>query len=311
LSLSLLALVLAYVPLDAVVTELSNARPVWVISGIGLLFVVRLTSAYRMRIITRHQGMSVSAIDIFKIGLVTSFFGLFLPGYIAGGAIRWHMLSRTDKKGVEAIASIAFDRVNDTIVLISLGCMCLAAGTPSAASPVVPWILTGTLAVLLVLYTVLLNPRAIRFSAWVTKIIGLYQRPWFNRLFTRLADSMQQFRRFPGLVRLRLWGLSLASHLIGTMVFVFFAGAVNLELSFADCAWLRAILYLLFLFPLSVSGIGVREGALIVLLAPFGITSTQAVAYSFIMMAGLLIMVGIGGLLMPGMLGRVYKARPG
>jgi len=98
LSVSLLALVLWYVPLLEIGGELAHAKPAWIISAFGLFLVMRMISAYRMRLITRRQEMSLSTFEIFKIGLVTSFFGLFLPGNIAGGAIRWHMLSSKDKK---------------------------------------------------------------------------------------------------------------------------------------------------------------------------------------------------------------------
>jgi hypothetical protein len=98
---------------------------------------------------------------------------------------------------------------------------------------------------------------------------------------------------------------------LGTLVFVLLSGAIDLGLSFADCAWLRALLHLLFLLPLSVSGIGVREGALVALLLPLGYSSVQAVAYSFLLMAGLLLMAGIGGLLAPGMYVKQGKAVSG
>lgn len=311
LSIVLLGLVLWYVPLEEISKELGEAKPGWVISGFGLFFVMRVASAYRMHVITRHQEMSLSTFEIFKIGLVTSFFGLFLPGHIAGGAIRWHMLSSKDKKGVEALASMTFDRVNDTIVLISLGCICLFVASPSSASPAIPWILVGTLAVLLILYTVLLNPRTTRLSIRVLAALGLYQRPWFNSVLTRLGDSMARFHQFPGIARIQLWGLSFIYHVLGTLVFVLLAGAVDLGLSFANCAWLRAILHLLFILPISVSGIGVRESALVVLLAPFGITSAQAVAYSFLQMTGLLIVAGIGSLLAPGIYAKLRRVASG
>jgi hypothetical protein len=57
----------------------------------------------------------------------------------------------------------------------------------------------------------------------------------------------------------------------------------------------------LFLLPLTVSGIGVRESALILLLAPLGVSSAQAVAFSFLLTLGLLLVAGLGGLLAPGM----------
>jgi glycosyltransferase 2 family protein len=307
-SLLLLALVLAYVPLRDVGQVLANAKLSWVVWGIGLLIIMRLASAYRMHIITRHQGMSLSTMDIFKIGFVTAFFGLFLPGYIAGGAIRWHMLSRKDKKGAEAIASIAFDRVNDAIVLFLLGCISLIAASPATVAPAVPWILATALLTLLLLYAVLLSPQSTRLSVMIVTMLGLYQRPWFKKKFTQLTDSMAGFQQFPGIVRLQLWGLSLLFYVMGTLVYVLMAGVLDLGLSFTDCAWQRATLHLLFLLPLSVSGIGVRETALVALLAPFGISSAQAVACSFLLMAGLLVMVDVGGLLAPGMYLKPGKA---
>ena len=110
---------------------------------------------------------------------------------------------------------------------------------------------------------------------------------------------------------MQLWGLSLLYHALGTLVYFLLAGAIDLGLSFIDCAWLRALLYLLFLLPLSVSGIGVRESALVVLLLPLGISSVQAVAYAFLLMAGLLLMAGIGGLLAPGIYVKPGKAASG
>jgi len=311
LSVSLLALVLWFVPLREIGAELARAKPVWVISGFVLLLVMRVASAYRMHLITQQQQMSLSIFEIFKIGLVTVFFGLFLPGYIAGGAIRWHMLSSKDRKGVEALASIAFDRVNDTIVLMLLGFVCLLAASPSQVPPVVLWILAGSLVFLLACYAMLMNPWTTQLTLRIAEILGLYRWPWFHSLVSRLIDSMQRFHRFPVRVRVRLWGLSLIYHALGTLVFVLLSGAIDLGLSFADCAWLRALLHLLFLLPLSVSGIGVREGALVALLLPLGYSSVQAVAYSFLLMAGLLLMAGIGGLLAPGMYVKQGKAVSG
>jgi len=311
LSIVLLALVLWHVPLEEIGKELGKAKPGWVISGFALYIVMRVASAYRMYVITQHQEMSLSTFEIFKIGLVTSFFGLFLPGHIAGGAIRWHMLSSKDNKGVEALASVAFDRVNDMIVMISMGFICLLAASPPSVSPVVPWILAGSLVFLLSIYAMLLNPWTTRLTLRMADGIGLRRRPWFYSLVMRLIVSMQRFHRFPGSVRIQLWGLSFLFHALGTLAYFLLAGAIDLGLSLNDCAWLRAILHLLFLLPLSVSGIGVRESALVVLLFPLGISSAQAIAYSFLLMGILLLMAGIGGLLAPAMYIKTGKVASG
>jgi hypothetical protein len=194
---------------------------------------------------------------------------------------------------------------------MSLGYVCLLAASPPSVSPVVPWILAGSLVFLLAVYAMFLNAWTTRLTLRIAEVLGPYRRPRFHSLVTRLIDSMQRFHRFPGGVRVRLWGLSLIHHALGTLVYFLLAGAIDLGLSYTDCAWLRALLHLLFLLPLTVSGIGVRESALVVLLLPLGISSVQAVAYSFLLMAGLLLMASIGGLLAPGIYKKPGKAASG
>jgi len=307
LSASLLALVLWRVPLDEIGNNLARARPGWIISAFALFPAIHVPSAYRMRLITQLQGMSLSTFEIFKISLVTSFFGLFLPGYIAGGAIRWHMLSKNNR-GVEALASMAFDRVNDTIVLMSFGCVGMLVGSAASVPAGVLWILTGTLASLLVVYAMLRNEWTTRLTMRLAESVGLPRWAWLHGLIMRLIDSMHRFRQFSMRIRLQLLGLSLLSHALGTLVYFLLANALDLGLSYAACGWLRAVLHLLFLLPLTVSGIGVRESALILLLAPLGISSAQAVAFSFLLTLGLLLLAGLGALLAPGMYKTPRKA---
>lgn len=311
ISLGLLVLVLAYVPLAQIGAELVRARLLWAVTGIGLLVMMRLVSAFRMRIITRRQGMTLSVTEIMKINFVTGFFGLFLPGYIAAGAMRWHMLSSKDKKRVEALTSVAFDRVNDTIVLLLVGGASLSVAAADTVPAGLPWILGGVLAALVMVYVLLLNARTTNWLQQLVALSHLDRWPWFRRQFTRLTESMTRFHAFSLQARVGLWGLSLLFHILGTLAFYLIAHAVRLDLGLADIAWIRACLHLLFLLPLSVAGIGVRESALVILLAPFGIASAQAVAFAFLLLSGQLVLAGIGGLLAPGVLAGPRAARSG
>jgi len=49
--------------------------------------------------------------------------------------------------------------------------------------------------------------------------------------------------------------------------------------------------------PISISGLGVREGGLIMLLEPFGVSGATAVALSFLMLARSLLLGAIGATL--------------
>jgi glycosyltransferase 2 family protein len=54
---------------------------------------------------------------------------------------------------------------------------------------------------------------------------------------------------------------------------------------------------LITMIPISISGLGVREGSLILLLKPYGIGNDDAVAFSFFIFTITVVMIGvIGGL---------------
>jgi hypothetical protein len=220
------------------------------------------------------------------------------------------MLSGKDRKRVEALTSVAFDRVNDTIILLLIGGLSLATAAADTVPPGLPWILGSVLGGLIVLYLLLLNSWTTHWSQRIVELLGLTRWTWFYRLFTRLMASMTRFHSLPVSVRIGVWGLSLLFHVMGTLAFYLMAASVGLDLSLLDVAWLRTTLHLLFMLPLSVSGIGVRETALVILLAPFGISSAHAVAYAFLLMSAQLAIAGIGGLLAPGVLAGLQAARP-
>jgi hypothetical protein len=49
------------------------------------------------------------------------------------------------------------------------------------------------------------------------------------------------------------------------------------------------------MIPISISGIGLREGAMIVLLQQYGLTGDQAIAYSLLIFTTTILAPGISG----------------
>ena len=296
-SFGLLAYVLTLLPLGELGQALLNADVTDVLIAFFFMFAMRYANAFRMSLITSHQGMSLSAWEIFKIGLITVFYGLFLPGTIAGGPIRWYMLSRKDSKPVETLASMAFARLNDTTVMVGVGVIFAALATATTRQPAVILALAAVFAGLVAVYLAVLNTRVTKLSVAVLRAIGLYRFKRFASAFDKLVLSMERYHGLSAGLRLSVWGFSLLTHMFGAVSLYFSALAIGVELPFADCLWIRAVIQVLSMMPISISGIGVRDGALVVLLAPFGVTSAEAVAMSFILLFRLIVAGGIGGLL--------------
>ena len=83
--------------------------------------------------------------------------------------------------------------------------------------------------------------------------------------------------------------------MIGILSFWLIAQAIPLGLSFGNIGWVRTYVLFLMALPISMLGIGVRDGALIVLLGSYGVAPPAAVAYSFLLLARTLFTALIGG----------------
>jgi len=81
-------------------------------------------------------------------------------------------------------------------------------------------------------------------------------------------------------------GLSLSMHLLGVLSFYAFALSVGVDVSFIIIGWVRSFIHIVTMLPISFSGLGVREGTLIVLLQGYGVSASDAVGLSFLLFGG-------------------------
>ena len=88
--------------------------------------------------------------------------------------------------------------------------------------------------------------------------------------------------------------LSLAVQLTGSVGFFVWAQALGSPVGLAEVTWARACYTLVLLLPITFAGLGAREGVLILLLKPYGVTGADAVALSFIQLGGTLILAMLG-----------------
>ena len=124
-----------------------------------------------------------------------------------------------------------------------------------------------------------------------------------------LAASARAFRQLPPRSALRIFALSLLGHSLGIAVWLGLARSLGLTLSLPGLGWVRSAVQTANMLPISISGLGVREGALVVLLGPYAVSSADAVALSFLVF-GLALLYGLlGGVLELSSRGRAGGVR--
>lgn len=215
-------------------------------------------SSYRWRVLGRALGFYLPWWRYLQLYYVGVFFNLFLPTSMGGDVIRALNLTREPGRRLAAGWSVVSDRLSGLMALVLLACgASLLQWQALATSPrIIIWLLALGL-VLGPLVLVRLGRRSSRLG----------------HLATALSLSRAYRREF-----LAAFALSLAIQAASVVQIAWLGRGLGMELGLLGYAVVVPLASLATMLPVSVSGIGVREGSLVVLLAPYGVPAPAAVA---------------------------------
>lgn len=295
ISLAILSFIFWTVPLKAVVGSFQNADILFIAFSLALSPFVLFLNAAHTKVLTDKQGMALSVWKIIKINLISIFYGLFLPGMVSSGLIKWYKLAKSEQKRTEAFLVIVFNRFYDTVVLSVIG--------------VLMWVLDPLARQNALL---LMSMMALCFALFVAGLIShsantieyLYSQfrrlpvkiDFAQRITSKIVASVRQFHSLTTAELLKITGMIAIKHLIGITTFLLFAIAVQIDLPFASHGWIRTYIMLAMMLPISLAGLGVREGGMIVLLQLYGIPPQQALAFSFLLLGRSILLGLVGGI---------------
>lgn len=223
------------------------------------------------------------------------YIGLLLPGQFAQEAAKAYYLSLGQSPRMHRIAaSVVVDKIISIIGLLVVGCIGLAlsdARLPDSLTWL--FVVSGLLAIML-----LFSLRA----SWLYSRLGRYLinlGSWWpsrERIFSgggRLIEAWHTYsKNLPLLAENVL--LAIIYQGVGVLMFYLLAHGLGLPLGFFDWAWIVGALTLALFLPLTIGGLGVREGTLIGILAMYGCPKETAVALSFVAFSFVLMLAIIG-----------------
>lgn len=295
-SLALIGVVLWKIPVGEFLSHLSGVDLLPMFASYLLVPIMGYIDANRTKMMTDLQDMTLSVAAICRINFITSFYSLFLPGYLAGGVIRWHRLARHDGKPAQALAIVLFGRAISTLVAVAIGLACWALDAQARAVPVYGLVLAALFVMLLFGYWLLFS------SSSRAKSLAdfLLRQRWLPGVVaSKLGKVLRSGGRFDELGVRRLGatvGLLIVHEIIGITSFYLLAVALDMPLSFISVGWIRCYIMLITLLPLTLMGIGVRDGSLIVLLKTYSIAPALAVSYSTLLLGRTFVLGVLGGL---------------
>jgi uncharacterized protein (TIRG00374 family) len=289
------------IPISEVGSAMGQTDLRYALAAFFATFFVHLGASYRLQKLCELQTINLSAFEVFKVNTSSRFYGLFLPGgNFTGIAIRFYRLSVFKQKYAQALFAMLSDRIFATISLCIMGILFWIIELPGETESYFELmvIVLVSLAVILIL-TALIKPAKV-LSALMERI-GRF-KPGKNKLFTKLADYQPQLSSsaFSNMLL-----LSCIIHFLGIISYYLISVGMGLNLSFVSIGWIRSAVMLVTMVPVSISGIGLREGAMVLLLGIYNIQADDALAFSFIVFSVTVLGIGIIGAIFEA--GRLLK----
>ena len=157
-------------------------------------------------------------------------------------------------------------------------------------------ILLALLFSLVIIYFIGFNPKLLpivdRFNQGRERSISV----WLSGKISKLLLATSKYNR----LSLKIWGFiagfTILESLLEILSIYLFALALDIHISYISIGWVISILALVTALPISFSGLGIREGGLIVLLGPYGVFGLEAVALSFLIFAKIVFVGSIGAI---------------
>jgi hypothetical protein len=291
-----LGVVASRVDLSQVGKALAGTSPMAIVLATVAAFASNLVISLRLQVLLAAQGVPARVGQTFAINLSAFFYNLFLPvGGVGVAALRLQRLSQAATgRLTAALTAIVCDRLTAIAALGLVGLVCWMADPHAKPAGGILVLLAGasTLACFVAPRAV---PRQMRQRARELQASG--HGTWWSAALARLAQALGSVARLSTRAIAAIIGISMLAQLPGILVFVALGDGLGLSVPLLSMGWIRSVVVVLSLLPISIGGVGVREGALVVTLHVFGIPAHDALALSILIFATTILAPGlVGGL---------------
>lgn len=256
---------------------IKKAHFMYLFITIVLLFSERILAAYRWHILLKVKGIIIPFTQIFSITYIGNFFGVFLPSSLSIDIIRAIYIKRALSETVNSISSVIVDRVLGLFSLVLLGIFSLVVLFFKIQKPflVVFTIISGFFLIFM-FYGLQRNEMA----SFIKNRICFLREHKFGKKMVEFYASFLDYKKYP-VTLIYSFILSLIVHFVRILYFYTASRAFGGKVGIFYFFILIPVVMILIQLPISIGGVGIREGALVFLLGILGFSTTHAFLTSF------------------------------
>lgn len=288
-SAGLLYVIVQGVSLDEVWQAIRSADTALLVIAFAMFFLGYAITALRWRLLLGAQGVTASYGYLLRSFMVAVFFNNFLPSTIGGDAVRAYDTWRAGGGKLQSVAIVFTDRL---FGLMALASFALVAAW--AASQGVPE-LVALRWLLLVVFLAILVVLGILFGSWPmpARITVQMRLPGsLQGIVERVGQAVAAFRgRQDVLGRALLLSFVLQANVV--FHYILLGWALHLAVPWYAFFLIVPLALVIMMVPVSINGIGVREGIFVYMLGWYGVSEPDAlalawIAFGFVLLQGLI-----------------------
>jgi hypothetical protein len=290
-SILLLVLLFNVIDFGPFLDLLRSVRMDLFIAGILLYFLSLCISAFRWRLILRSAGGEVGIVQLIEINFIGSFFSIFLPTAAGGDLARMYESTRQGMAGVEAVSTVLLDRIIGLISLVVIASLALVVGYRFAGQASIIYAIAGMALVFFVGWRLFFNRELMRRFGWI------FDMPLVSRMeanIKKLYTSLYRLHDHPRLF-VSTVNISLVMQVIEILSAVFVARALGITAEIFHFFVFIPLIWLVTMLPVSLNGLGLREGAFAFFFSQVGVVPADAVALSLLVYSCRLLSGLLGG----------------
>lgn len=274
---------------------LVHAKRGWFLLGIAVYAGVEVLGALRWQVLLRVQNIHLPFWRVFQLFMIGVFFNVFLPGAVGGDVVKiFYLLKETRQQKAAAFLTVLMDRLLGLLALIGITAVILGPHYREFLET------PATKALLVTLVFIMANAVGAILVSIVIISFG-----WINHLPQRLPGRAKLIEISAAYALYgRAWKSSLAGFLLSAAAhglyfttFYFAARAFTESVTWLNMMTVMPVVAVITSLPISISGVGVREGLFEKLLGDlYGVGAEAAVLIS---LTGFLIIViwsAVGGI---------------
>ena len=258
-----------------------EADHLYISFSLALYLAGQVLSAYKWGVLAEMLGLRRSFKDLLAYYFIGMYFNLFMLGSIGGDIGRVYLLAGREQSRMRAAYSIFAERFTGGMALSVIASLALLS--PAGRMLPDPFRLLIILGTALLWIGVFLLPH----------LIGLL--PWLGRVVERI--NLADYDVFWRERRRTTWvlGLSFLFQGINVLVVALVGLALGLRVPLLAYFFIVPMVDVISAIPVSISGLGVREGSYVFFLHMFGVGTAQGLTFSLLLLAVIMISSLIGG----------------